>query len=108
MRLKGWSMDLEEQRKGIQHVTKAAMETKTWRTDLWIEGMEGDRGTNGRSSRGTGTLPYVKQIASGNLLYESGSSNWGSVTNLEMGMGWGVEGEFRRERHIYIHMADSC
>ena len=34
MRLKGWSMDLEEQRKCIQHVTKAAIETKTWRTDL--------------------------------------------------------------------------
>lgn len=34
MRLKGWSMGLEEQRKGIQLVTKAAMETKTWRTDL--------------------------------------------------------------------------
>ena len=30
------------------------------------------------------------------------------MTNLEMGMGWGVEGEFRRERHIYIHMVDSC
>ena len=34
MRLKVWSMDLEEQRKSIQHVTKAAIETKTWRTDL--------------------------------------------------------------------------
>ena len=26
------------------------------------------------------TLPYVKQIANGNLLYDSGSSNRGSVT----------------------------
>ena len=25
------------------------------------------------------TLPYVKYIASGNLLYDSGNSNWGSV-----------------------------
>ena len=25
-------------------------------------------------------LPYVKQIANGNLLYDSGNSNWGSVT----------------------------
>ena len=26
------------------------------------------------------TLPYVKQIASGDLLYDSGNSNWGCVT----------------------------
>ena len=26
------------------------------------------------------TLPYVKQIASENLPYDSGNSNWGSVT----------------------------
>ena len=25
-------------------------------------------------------LPYVKQIANGNLLYDSGNSNWGYVT----------------------------
>ena len=25
------------------------------------------------------TLPYVKQRANGNLLYDSGNSNWGSV-----------------------------
>ena len=49
-------MDLEEQRKGIQHVTKAVMEIKTWRRDLWIEGVEGDHGTNGKSSLGTCTL----------------------------------------------------
>ena len=29
------------------------------------------------------TLPYVKQIASGNLLYDSGNSNMGSITTLE-------------------------
>ena len=26
------------------------------------------------------TIPYVKQIANGNLLYDSGNSNMGSVT----------------------------
>jgi len=26
------------------------------------------------------TSPYVKQIANGNFLYDSGNSNWGSVT----------------------------
>ena len=30
--------------------------------------------------RGTYTLLYVKQIASGNLVYDTGNSNWGSVT----------------------------
>ena len=40
----------------------------------------GDRGTNGGSSMETYILPYVKQIASGNLPYDSGSSNWCSVT----------------------------
>ena len=43
---------------------------------------EGESGTNGGSSVETCTLPYVKWIASGNLLYGSGSSNWCSV-------GWG-------------------
>ena len=40
----------------------------------------GEGGTNGESSMETYTLSYVKQIASGNLLYDSGSSNWCSVT----------------------------
>ena len=28
------------------------------------------------------TLPYVKQIANGNLLYDSGRSNQGSITTM--------------------------
>ena len=36
---------------------------------------EGEGGTNGQSSMETNTLSYVKQIGSGNLLYDSGSSN---------------------------------
>ena len=35
------------------------------------------------------TSPYVKQIANGNLLYDSGNSNWGSVTTKKGGMGRG-------------------
>ena len=35
---------------------------------------------NGASSMEAYTLPYVKQIANGNMLYDPGSSNWGSVT----------------------------
>ena len=37
------------------------------------------------------TIPYVKQIGNGNLLYDSGNSNRGSVT------GWDVKGGMRRE-----------
>ena len=44
------------------------------------------------SSMGAYTLPYVKQIASGNWLYGSGSSNWGSVTTERGGMGLEVGG----------------
>ena len=31
---------------------------------------------NGENSMETYTLPYVKEMASGNLLYDSGNSNW--------------------------------
>ena len=41
---------------------------------------EGEGGLNWYSSIKTYTLPYVKQIASGNLLYDAGSSIWCSVT----------------------------
>ena len=40
-------------------------------------------------------LPYVKQIASGQLLHDIGSSIWCSVTAYRGGMGQGVGG--RRE-----------
>ena len=43
-----------------------------------VGGEEG--GMNGESGTETYTLPYVKQPASGNLLCDSGSSDWGSVT----------------------------
>ena len=49
------------------------------------------------------TLPYVKQIASGNLLYEAGSSNLVLYDNIEGCSGVGWEGG-----DIYIPMADSC
>ena len=41
---------------------------------------EGEGEMNGESGMDAYTLPYVKQIANGNLLYDSGNSNWGSVT----------------------------
>ena len=43
------------------------------------------------------TLTYVKQIANGNLLYDTGNSNWGSVTTERSGKGWEVGGRFKKE-----------
>ena len=54
--------------------------------DVYIENRVGDTegeeegGTNGERNTVKYTLPYVKQIANGNLLYDSRSSNWCSVT----------------------------
>ena len=42
-------------------------------------------------------LPYVKQIVNGNLLYDSGSSNRGSVTAYRGEMGREMGGWFKRE-----------
>ena len=43
------------------------------------EGGNREGGMNGESITETCTLPYVKQIAGGDLLFESGNSNQGSV-----------------------------
>ena len=49
---------------------------KQWKHGYRQQTREYRRGnTNGKSSMETYTPPYVKQIASGNLLYDSGSSN---------------------------------
>ena len=45
----------------------------------------------------TCTLPYVRQLASGNLLYDAGSSTSCSVTTWRGGMGWEVGGRFKKE-----------
>ena len=38
---------------------------------------DGQHGMKGESNFETYKLPYVKQIASGNLLYDAGSFTWG-------------------------------
>ena len=48
------------------------------------------------------TLPYVKQIANGNLLYDWGELR-GSVTIWKCGMGREMGGRFKREG-TYIHL----
>ena len=53
-------------------------------------------------------LPYVKEIANGNLLYVSGNSNMGFCINLE---GWDGKGDRRESQKggdIGVVMADSC
>ena len=53
-------------------------------------------------------LPYVKQIANGNLLYGSGNSKQGLCINVE---GWDGEGDGREVQKggdICIPMAGSC
>ena len=53
----------------------------------------------------TYTLPYVKYIASGNLLYDARSSDQALCDNLEGWDGVGVGGKFKREgTHVYLQL----
>ena len=56
---------------------------------------------SGESSVEAYTLPYVKWIASGNLMYDSRSSNRGSVTTSRGGMEW--EGDSRGRGSVYTY-----
>jgi len=56
--------------------------------------------TNEQSSIETYILTYVKQIASGNLVYDSGSSNQDSVTTSR----GGVEREVGRSKGAYVYL----
>ena len=49
------------------------------------------------------TLPYVKSIANGNLLYGSGNLKGGSVSTLSGGMGGEMGGRLGREG-IYVYL----
>ena len=50
------------------------------------------------------TLPYVKQIANGNLPYDLGNSNQGSVTTQSGGMGREVGGVFKKEETQAVYL----
>ena len=79
---------------------------------------EGVGGTNGESSIETHTLPYIKQIASGNLLSDTGSSNLVLCDNLDGWDGVGAEKEVqekgtkkqRKGSYIYLWLipVDVC
>ena len=90
-----------------EFIYRAAMEKQTYRIDLWTRG-EGGRGEESvrcmKRVTWELTLPYVKQIASGNLLYGSGNSNRGSASTQTGEMGR----EFQKGGDICIPMADSC
>ena len=83
------------------------METETLRTDLWTR-LGGAKGRVGGMVRVTWkhTLPYVKYIVNGNLLYDSGNSNQGSVTIYRGGIGREVGGKFKWDG-TWVYLADS-
>ena len=58
-------------------------------------------GTN--TSTDTYTLPCIKQVASGNLLCDTGSSTQCSVITQKGGMGWEMRGRFKKEgTYVYL------
>ena len=63
---------------------------------------EGESGMNGESNMETYSLPYVKQIGSGNLLYDLGNSNQSSVTAYRVGWGSWEGGSRREGTQIYL------
>ena len=69
---------------------------------------EGEGWTNWERSMETYILPYVKQRASGNLLYEAENSNPVLCDNLEGWDGMGGRREVQEGGDICIPMAGSC
>ena len=56
----------------------------------------------------THTSPHEKETASGNVLYDAGSSNLELFDNLEGWDGVGGGREVQQGRDICVPMADSC
>ena len=85
------------------------MVTQTHRTDFKDTGC-GRRGWHEwREYHENIYTTICKQIPSGNLLYGSGNSNWGSVTTSRAEVGWEVGGRFRRKRacaYLWVIHAD--
>ena len=69
---------------------------------------EGEGGMNRKSNVETYTLPHVRQVGSGNLLYDAGSSNQVPCDNLEGWDGVGGRREVQEGGNICTPMADSC
>ena len=67
-------------------ICRAGIETQTQRMDMWTRGREGAGGMNWEIRFDINRVPCVKQIASGNLLYSTGSSAQCSVMAQRGGM----------------------
>ena len=67
----------------------------------WEEEREGEM--SGESSMEAYTLPYVKQRANGNLLYDSGNSNQALEQPKGVGKGGRWEGGSRGRGHMYTY-----
>ena len=67
------------------------------------KGEEGEGEMNGESSMEAYTLPYVKQIANGHLLYDPGNSNWALSQPRGVGKGGRWEGGSRGRGHMYTY-----
>ena len=87
-----------------EFIYRAAVEKQTQRIDLWTWGEDE------MLERVTGklTLPYVKQIANGNLLYGSGNSKQELCINFKGLDGEGNGKEIQKGGDICVPMADSC
>ena len=90
-----------------EFICRAVMEKHTWRTDLWTweEGKNERVRWKNERKRVTWklTIPYVKYIANGNLLYDSKNSKRNSVTIQWGGMGREMGGSFKREgTYVYL------
>ena len=66
---------------------------------------EGEGGMNWEIRIGINTLPCEKSIASGNLLYSTGSSAWCSVMGMDArgGGGMGMVGGPRGRGYMYTY-----
>ena len=87
-----------------EFICRAVVKKHTQRTNLWTW-RQGRRERVRSMERGTWKLklPYVRQIASGNLLYDPGNSNRGSVTIWRGGMGREMGGRFKKEgTYVYL------
>ena len=72
-------------------------------TSSWLS-WEGEGGTNWKPNSETYTLPYVKQIPSGNLLYDVGCSNPVLCDDLQGWDGAGGGMEVQEEGDIYTYL----
>ena len=86
------------QKDGTDEIILRGSNGDTQRTDLMTQG-RGRKERVGCMERVPWKLilPYVKQIANGNLLYDSGNSNQGSVTTQRVGKGWEMGRRFKKK-----------